>query len=313
METAEAVTLTRTRASGLSAETATGRQRGGGIAMMLSGASVNQTGAALGTMAFPMIGAVGVVAVRQLVTAMVLLPTVRPRVRGLRRDQWLPVLGLGLVFSTMNLSLYLAIDRIGLGLAVTLEFLGPLVVAAVGSRRMGSIAGIALAALGVVVLTDPGSTTDVLGVALALTAATAWGSYILLNRSLGQRLPGLEGTALASVVTAGLWLPIAIAWFAHSTVTPRAILLAVGCALLSSVVPYVADLQALRRVPAGTFGALTSINPVFAAFAGLLLLGQTLEVHAWIGIGLIVVSNVVVTTAGRVGRRPLRPGVAGRR
>lgn len=141
-----------------------------------------------------------------------------------------------------------------------------------------------------------------LGIALALTAATAWGSYILLNRSVGQRLPGLEGTAIASIVTAGVWLPIAVVWFADHLMTPRALLLAVGCAILSSVVPYVADLQALRRISAGTFGALTSINPVFAALIGLLLLGQSLDAHAWAGIGLIVSSNMLVGR-GR-GQRP---------
>ena len=179
-------------------------------------------------MAFPTIGPVGVVVVRQFVTALVLTPIVRPRLRGLRKDQWWPILGLVVVFSVMNLSLYAAIDRIGLGLAVTLEFLGPLTVAIAGSRRVLTIACAALAGIGVVVLTNPGPTADLIGIALALLAALAWGSYILLNRTLGQQLPGLQGTAVASLVTAA------------------AIALAVACGLMSSIVPYVADLLALR-------------------------------------------------------------------
>ena len=144
--------------------------------MMLASSASNQAGAALGAMAFPTIGPVGVVA----------SPPVRhrprpdadratPKFRGLRRDQWWPILGLVVVFSVMNLSLYAAIDRIGLALAVTLEFLGPLTVAIASSRRVLDLACAVLAGVGVVVLTNPGPTTDVLGIALALLAATAWG------------------------------------------------------------------------------------------------------------------------------------------
>ncbi|MBK1783826.1 EamA family transporter [Prauserella sp. ASG 168] len=265
---------------------------------MLASSASNQTGAAVGATAFPVIGPVGVVAVRQLVTALVLTPIVRPRLRGLRADQWWPILGLVAVFSVMNLSLYAAIDRVGLGLAVTLEFLGPLTVAIAGSRRPLDLGCAVLAGAGVVVLTSPGPTTDVVGIGLALLAATAWGCYILLNRTLGQRLPGLQGTAVASVVTAGAWLPIAIGWFAAHPPTAAALGLAIGCGLLSSIVPYVADLVALRRVPAPLFGTFTSVNPVWAALAGWLLLHQALEAHEWTGIGLIVLSNVVVSVRG---------------
>lgn len=262
---------------------------------MLTSSASNQTGAAVGALAFPVIGPVGVVAVRQCITAIVLTPTVRPRFRGLSKDQWLPVLGLVVVFSAMNLSLYVAINRIGLGLAVTLEFLGPLTVAIAGSRRVLDIACAVLAAVGVVVLTAPGPTTDIAGIGLALLAATAWGSYILLNRTLGQRLPGLQGTAVASLVTAVAWIPIAATWFALHAPTAAAIALAVVCGLMSSIVPYVGDLLALRRVRAQMFGIFTSINPVWAALAGWILLGQALRAHEWIGIGLIVISNFVVS------------------
>jgi inner membrane transporter RhtA len=277
---------------------ATSRQRGAGILMMLTSSASNQTGAALGALAFPTIGPVGVVAIRQLVTAIVLTPIVRPVLRGMHKDQWWPIVGLVAVFSVMNLSLYAAIDRIGLGLAVTLEFLGPLTVAIASSRRALDIACAVLAGVGVVVLTNPGSTTDIIGFTLALVAATAWGSYILLNRTLGQRLPGLQGTAVASLVTAAAWTPIAITWFAFRTPTAAAIVLAVACGLMSSIAPYVTDLLALRRVPVQMFGTFTSINPVWAALAGWVLLHQALDLNEWIGIGLIVISNAVVSARG---------------
>lgn len=266
--------------------------------MMLTSSASNQTGAALGALAFPAIGPVGVVAVRQVITAVVLTSVVRPRLRGLRKDQWLPVLGLVAVFSVMNLSLYAAIDHIGLALAVTLEFLGPLTVALASSRRVLDLACAVLAGAGVLVLTRPGPTSDVLGLCLALLAATCWGAYILLNRSLGRRLPGLQGTAAASLIAGALWLPVGVTWFAFHPPTLAAIALAAACGVMSSIVPYVADLRALRRVSAQAFGTFTSINPVWAALAGWALLGQVLGLHEWLGIGLIVLSNVAVSVRG---------------
>lgn len=275
--------------------------------MMLASSASSQAGAALGAMAFPTIGPVGVVAVRQFVMAIVLTPAVRPRFRGMGPDQWRPVLGLVAVFSTMNLGLYAAVDRIGLGLAVTLEFLGPLAVAITASRRPMDISCAVLAGVGVVVLTDPGASTDVLGVALALLAATAWAFYILLNRAVGQRLPGLQGTAVAGVVTAAAWIPIAVVWFGTHPPTVAALALAVGCGLMSSTVPYVLDLLALRRIPAHMFGTFTSINPIWAALAGALVLHQSLHRNEWIGMALIVLSNVVVSVRAAGRARPVSP------
>jgi inner membrane transporter RhtA len=284
--------------SGLSSASARPRQRATGIALALGSSASNQAGAALGALAFPTIGPVGVVAVRQLVTALVLVPTVRPRLRGLHSVVWWPVVALACVFSLMNLSLYAAIDRIGLGLAVVLEFLGPLAVAIAGSRRPADIGCALLAGIGVVVLTDPGPATDVVGIALALVAAVGWACYILLNRALGQRLPGIRGTATAAAVTAGAWLPVAVVWFAFHAPTVRALALAAACGLLSSVVPYVSDLLSLRRVPAPLFGTVASVGPVWAALAGTVALHQHLAVAQWIGLAMIVLSNVVVTGRG---------------
>jgi inner membrane transporter RhtA len=297
-DTFDRATAAPARKTTLASPLATRRERTTGIALMLTSSASNQAGAALGALAFPTIGPVGVVAVRQFVTALVLAPIVRPTFRGLRKDQWLPILGLVVVFSVMNLSLYAAIDRIGLALAVTLEFLGPLIVAIASSRRLLDNACAVLAGIGVIALTRPGPSTDFIGVGLALLAACAWGAYVLLNRSVGRCLPGLQGTAIASTVTAAAWIPVAVAWFSTHTPTAAGVAFAVACGLMSSIAPYVADLLALRRVPAHMFGTFASINPVWAALAGWFLLGQTLAVAEWIGIGLIVGSNVIVSARG---------------
>lgn len=281
-----------------SAETATPRDRAIGIGFMTGGAIASQVGAALGAMAFPMIGVVGVVAVRQLTAATILLSTVRPKLRSVTRGQLLRAAALGATLSIMNLTLYASQARIGLGMAVTLEFLGPLAVAIFSSRRRLDIACAILASIGVVVLTNPGPTTDILGIAFALIAAAAWAAYILLNRSLGQRFSGNEGPALAFGISSLVWLPIAIVWFVNHPPTLWALTLAVACGVLASILPNIFDLAALRRVPASMFGTFMSIHPVFAALAGWVILNQRLTLNEWLGIALIVAANLIVSMRG---------------
>lgn len=259
----------------------------------------NQTGASVAALAFPVLGPVGVVAVRQWVAAAVLLGVGRPRPRAFTAAQWRPVLGLAAVFATMNLSLYAAIDRIGLGLAVTLEFLGPLTVALAGSRRRVDLACALAAAAAVVVLTRPRPSTDYLGIGLALVAAVCWGCYVLLNRTVGERLPGLQGPAAAAAVSGLLYLPVGVAALWLHQPTPGALLRALAAGVLSSAVPFLADPLALRRVPAHFFGIFMSVNPVFAALIGTFVLGQHLDGTSWSAIVVIVTANAVV-----VGTRP---------
>lgn len=236
-------------------------------------------------------GPLGVVAVRQLVAAAVLLPVVRPRLRELSWRQWWPVLLLAVVFGTMNLCLYASIQRVGLGLAVTLEFLGPLAVALISSRRKSSVLCALAAGIGVVAITQPEASMDYLGIGLGLVAACSWAAYILLNRTVGQRIQGIQGTAAASGVSATLFLPVAVVIFLSRPLDGFAVLCAIGAGLLASVLPYVADLIALRRVPPQLFGVLMSINPVFAAVIGAVALHQALNVGQWAGIALIVAAN----------------------
>ncbi|MGW2490985.1 EamA family transporter [Streptomyces sp. NPDC001606] len=263
------------------------------MASMVGSGLSNQTGAAVGALAFPVLGPVGVVAVRQYVAALALLAVGRPRLRGFTWRQWWPVLLLALVFGTMNLSLYTAVDRIGLGLAVTLEFLGPLTVALAASRRRLDAGCAVLAGAGVVVLMRPRPSADYTGMAFGLVAAACWASYILLNRVVGRRIPGAQGVAAAATVSALVFLPVGIVVALRHPPTAGAVLCAVTAGLLSSAVPYLTDLLTLRHVPAQTFGLFMSVNPVLAAMVGWAILGQGLGAAEWAGIGAVVAANAV--------------------
>ncbi|MFG2959205.1 DMT family transporter [Streptomyces sp. NPDC048291] len=267
--------------------------RPAGVATMFGSGLSNQTGAAIGSLAFPVLGPLGVVAVRQYVAALVLVAVGRPRLREFTWRQWWPVLLLAVVFGTMNLTLYTAIDRIGLGLAVTLEFLGPLSIALAASRRRLDAGCALLAAAGVVVLMRPRPSTDYPGMALGLIAACCWASYILLNRLVGHRIPGAQGSAAAASVSALTFLPIGAFVALRHPPTAWAILCAVAAGVLSSAVPYLADLLTLRKVPAQTFGLFMSVNPVLAAVVGWVVLGQGLGVPECAGIGAVVAANAV--------------------
>lgn len=271
----------------------------GGFATMTASAASNQLGAAVGAHAFAAIGPAGVVAVRQFVAAAVLLPVARPDLRRFTWQQWWPTIALAGVFATMNLSLYLSIDRIGLGLAVTLEVLGPLGVALAGSRTRRDLLFVLLAAVGVYVLVLPGPSSDYLGVGLGLLAAACWAAYILLNRLVGARLPGLQAPAVATALSATLYLPVAVLLVLNGKLTGTAVLYAIGAGVLCSVVPYAVDLIALRKVPARLFGLAMSVHPVLAALAGLVVLGETLRPHHWGGILLVVTANALAVTCSK--------------
>jgi inner membrane transporter RhtA len=264
----------------------------GAALMSVSGLST-QTGAAIGALAFPVIGAAGVVVLRQYVAAIVLLAIGRPRWRRFTWAQWWPALLMGMAFGAMNLFLYTVIERIGLGLAVTLEFLGPLAIALAGSRRRADLGCAALAAAAVVVLTRPQPTTDYAGIALGLLAAACWASYILLNRTVGRRLPGAQGSATGAAFSALMFTPVGVYIILDRPLMAGALACAATAGLLSSAVPLLADLLALRRVPARFFGLFMSVNPVFAAALGVLVLHQNLQWTEWAAITAIVAANAV--------------------
>jgi inner membrane transporter RhtA len=274
-----------------------------GIVMMLGSALSNQLGAATGALAFAAIGAAGVVAVRQWVAAIVLVAAGRPRVWRFTWRQWWPVLLLALVFATMNLTLYTAIGRIGLGLAVTLEFLGPLTVALAASRRWTDLACALVAGAGVASLLRPKPTTDYLGLGLGLTAAACWAAYILLNRVIGARIPGTEGPGAAAAVSGLFYVPVGALVLAHHATNVRALACAGAAGVLSSVVPFLADMLTLRRVPTQFFGVFMSVHPVMAALVGWVVLGQRLPLVDWLAIAAIVAANATSALAAPGRRR----------
>ena len=238
------------------------------------------------------------VAVRQWVAGAVLLIAVRPKFASFTGRQWRPVLALALIFATMNLSLYTAIDRIGLGLAVTLEFLGPLSVALLASRRVIDL-GCALIA---------GSRRRRAGQAAAEHRLRRHRPGPAGRRLLGRVHPGepgrgrpaagLPGPAAAAGLSALLYVPVGIWALASHPVTAAALGRAATAGVLCSAVPMVADLLALRRVPARFFGVFMSVNPVFAALTGLVVLGQSLEPADWLAITAIVTANTLALSAG---------------
>lgn len=275
------------------ASTAARPARLAGITLMTGSAAANQFGAATAALAFPVLGIAGVVAVRQFVAAAVLLGTVRPRLGSFTRSQWRPVLALAAIFATMNMLLYVAVDRIGLGLAMTLEFLGPLSVALLSSRRIIDLGCAVVAGAAVAVLARPQPSTDYAGIFLALLAAACWAGYILLNRVVGARIPGAAGPAAAAGLSALLYVPVGIWALASHPVTATGLGRAATAGVLCSAVPMVADLLALRRVATRFFGVFMSINPVFAALTGLVVLGQAFGLTDWIAVGAIVTANAV--------------------
>jgi inner membrane transporter RhtA len=274
------------------------RDRLTGVVMMLGSGLSTQMGASVAALAFPVIGPVGVVAIRQWVAGAVLLAVGRPRLRSITARQWRPVLGLAAVFAVMNVSLYTAIDRIGLGLAVTLEFLGPLAVALLASRRVLDLLCALAAAPAVVLLTRPQATTDYLGVGLGLLAAVCWACYILLNRVVGRELPGATGSAAAAGVSGLVYVPVGVIMLWHHPPTLAAASYALVAGVLSSAVPFLVDLLTLRRVTAQFFGVFMSVNPVLAALVGLVVLDQHLGPIDWLAIGVIVTANAVAISFG---------------
>ncbi len=272
-----------------------------GLGLMLGSGLSTQCGAAAAATALPVLGPVEVVAIRQWVAGAVLLVVGRPRFRSFTWAQWWPVLLLAVIFATMNLSLYTAIGRIGLGLAVTLEFLGPLAVALAASRRAVDLGCALLAGAAAVALARPQPTSDYVGIALSLLAAACWAGYILLNRVIGTRLPDKQGPAAAAGLSGLFYVPIGTWMLATHRLTAAALGCAAAAGILSSAIPFLADLLALRRVPPRFFGLFMSVNPVLAALIGFVVLGQGLHAADWLAITAIVTANAA--SAGSTVRR----------
>ena len=238
--------------------------------------------------------------VRVLFAAIVLIAVWRPSVRESSPEAWRLVAMFGVALAAMNLSFYASLDRIPLGIAVTLEFIGPLGVAMLASRRAVDLAWAGLAAAGIVLLSPaPGGSLDALGAGLALVAGLFWGAYILLSARVGRAFSGGNGLALAMVVASVLLLPIGIAGGGAELLEPSLLAIGLGVALLSSAIPYSLELEALRRLPEGTFGVLMSLEPGVAALVGLVLLGQDLSAAQVAAIVLVGAASAGALGAAR--------------
>jgi inner membrane transporter RhtA len=271
----------------------TDRDWAAGIGLMTGSAVIAQSGAAIAAQAFPVLGPLGVVAVRQWVACGVMLAGARPRVRQFTARQWRPVLVLALDYILMNTTLYMAIQRIGLGLAVTLEFLGPLSVALLASRKAVDYGCAVLAGAAAVVLARPQPSTDYIGIGLAVAAAAGWAGYIMTSRVIGERFTGSQAQAAAISISALLYLPVGVAALASRPVTLVALARAAAAGIGCTVVPMICDGPALRRVPAHFYSVFMSVNPLLAAFFGLVVLGQSLSPLDWLAIVAIVTANAI--------------------
>jgi inner membrane transporter RhtA len=282
-----------------------GRSTATGTALAVSGATSVQFGAALAVTLFPLVGPVGTVSLRFLGAALLMVLLTRPwRVRWTPRDAR-TVLAFGVVFTTMNLCLYVAISRLPLATAITLEFLGPLGVAIVTAASWGQRGWALPAAGGVLLIGGSLHADDLVGVLSALGAALAWASYILVSRRMGTSEHGLAGLALATVLGAVLTVPAGLLAAGADLLRPRTLLLGLTVGVASSAIPYSLDLLALRRLTTAVFGVLTSLNPAIAALAGLLVLGELPPHRQLVGIALVMVASAGVTLTGHR-RRPVR-------
>lgn len=268
--------------------------------LVLVGILSVQLGAGIAKSLFDEVPPTTIVWLRLATSAVVLMAIARPRLGGRSREDWAVVGAFGASLALMNWSIYQAFARIPLGVAVTLEFVGPLTLAVVGSRRLRDLVWVALAAAGVAVLgVQGGGSLTLAGVALALLAGAAWAAYILLSARTGRRWPGLDGLALASALATVLLAAPALATGRSALGDGRILVLGALVGLLSSVVPYSCELVALRSLRPSVFSILMSIEPAAAALAGIVVLGELLSVEQWVAMACVVVASVGATRSAR--------------
>ena len=257
-----------------------------------------QFGGAMAATLIPLVGVFGSVTLRLAIAALVLLVFARPRLRGRTTRDWLVVGAFGVVLAMMNLFFYGALARIPIGVTVTVEFIGPLVLATVLSHRRKDLLAVAGAAVGVVLISGitstPWAEIDLAGLCLALAAGAAWAGYIVLSSRTGARFAQLDGLAIAMTIAAVLVVPVGVTTAGPALWTPDALWRGAAIALLSSVLPYSLELIALRRLAAHVFGILLSLEPAVAALAGLFVLGQTLTAPQLLGMACVVAASGLV-------------------
>lgn len=278
------------------------RRGGSGIALVLAAICSVQAGAAVAKLLFEHLDPAAVTWLRLAFASLILLAIARPKVRRWDRGTWRAVLLLGVALAGMNLTFYLAIERIPLALAVTIELLGPLVLALALSRRWVDAAWVLLAGIGVGIIGAQSLTgaLDAIGVLLALAAGACWAAYILASHRVGELVPGVGGLTAAMCVAALLTTPFgAVGAIAGATVQPWLLLPALGVAILSSALAYAFELAALRRIPPRIFGVLMALEPVAAGLFALLVIGEVIGPVQMLALGVVVVAaaGVAITAA----------------
>ncbi|MGV2900856.1 EamA family transporter, partial [Microbacterium sp. AGC62] len=270
-----------------------------GVALVIGSCLSLPFGAAVAAQLFPVLGPWGVTSLRVAIAAILLVVIVRPRPGKWTRPQWLAAVLFGVSLAAMNGFFYAAIDRIPLGPAVAIEFLGPLVLAAVLTRRLADAAWVGVALLGMVALGIDGligaEPLDPLGLVFILIAAGFWVMYIRMSARVGALIPGSSGLAMGLVVAAVLLIPVGIPAASTVAMDPQLLLLAAITAVLSSVIPYSFELAALRRLPQRVFGVLLSLEPAFATLAGWLILGQDATPLRLLAVALVIAASVGAT------------------
>ncbi|MEJ1154178.1 EamA family transporter [Microbacterium marmarense] len=287
----------------------TGRAQTTAIVFVVVGLACQEVGASLAVLLFPEVGPLGMVMLRLVFSAVVLLLIARPKLTGHARADWTAVLWFGVVLAVMNGLFYLALERLPLGVTVTIEVLGPLVLSIVASRRASAWLWALLAFAGVLALGSGGwDRLDPLGVLFALGAAASWAFYILASAKVGQAFPKLDGLALAMAVGAIIALPFGIVDAGPALLRPEIIAMGAAVAMLSSTIPYALELVALRRLPAAVFAILMASSPATATLAGFLLLQQHLSWLELLGIALVVVASIgAVRSSNRAARETAEP------
>jgi inner membrane transporter RhtA len=257
-----------------------------------------QFGGAMAATLIPSVGVFGSVTLRLTIAATILLVIVRPRLRGRTTTDWLVVGAFGTALAMMNLFFYGALARIPIGVTVTVEFIGPLVLATVLSHRRRDLLAVAGAGVGVVLISGitstPWTKIDLTGLGLALTAGAAWAAYIVFSSRTGARFAQLDGLAIAMTIAAALVAPVGVATARSALFTSDALWRGAAIAVLSSVLPYSLELIALRRLAAHVFGILLSLEPAVAALAGLFVLGQRLSSPQLLGMACVVAASGLV-------------------
>jgi len=275
------------------------------IWLVLVGILSVQFGAGIAKTLFDEVAPTTIVWLRLVASALVLLAIARPALRGRTGQDWLVVLAFGLILGLMNWSIYQSFARIPIGLAVTIEFVGPLTLAVLGSRQLRDLVWVGLAGVGVLLLgVQPGDLTWA-GIGFALVAGGSWASYILLSAQTGRRWEGVDGLAIASVVAAVLLTPLALGRYADQVADARILVLGALVGLLSSVIPYTCELVALRTMRPAVFSILMSLEPAAAALAGLVVVHELLGPLQLLAMACVVAASVGATRSGATISEPV--------